>query len=159
DFNDGETIAVGDSGVSHTYTTMGEYLPKMILRDPQGCQVPIVGKDTIRIYGVNARIGRSSIVVCDSGFVRFRDSSISNDRINNYLWSFGDGSSSQEQYPSHWYNHTGDYPISLIVTTEHHCKDTANDEAPMRISTTPHPRIVGDTASCVPAFMHFHGSG
>ena len=158
DFNDGETIAVGDSGVSHTYTTMGEYLPKMILRDPQGCQVPIVGKDTIRIYGVNARFGRSSIVVCDSGFVRFRDSSISNDRINNYLWSFGDGSSSQEQHPSHWYNHTGDYPISLIVTTEHQCKDTANDEAPMRISSTPHPRIDGDTASCVPAFMHFNGS-
>jgi hypothetical protein len=129
----------------------------MILKDPQGCQVPIVGSDTIRIYGVNAHFGMSRQIVCDSGFVNFRDSSLSNDLITNYHWTFGDGFSSQSQNPSHWYRNTGLYPIQLVVTTQHQCKDTAESVTPLRIAQTPHPAIQGDTAGCVPALMHFNG--
>lgn len=157
DFNDGTTIPTGDSSISHTYTQMGEYLPKMILRDPQGCQVPIVGRDTIRIYGVNALLGMSQQVVCDSGRVFFRDSSISNDLITAYHWTFGDGTTSTLQHPSHVYTQTGNYPISLAVTTQHNCRDTANNVAPLKIVQSPAAGITGDTAACVPALLDFNG--
>ena len=42
-----------DAGVSHNYTSLGIYVPKMILEDAKGCKVPVEGKDTIRIYGVS----------------------------------------------------------------------------------------------------------
>ena len=157
DFNDGETTATGDSVISHTYTRMGEYLPKMILKDPQGCQVPVVGIDTIRIYGVNAAFGMNKQVVCDSGFVNFRDSSISNDLITNYYWTFGDGASSTSQHPTHWYRNTGEYPIRLIVTTQHACTDTIENINPIRIVNSPLSSVVGDTAGCVPAILNFNG--
>jgi gliding motility-associated-like protein len=157
DFNDGVTISSADSIIAHTYTRMGEYLPKMILKDPQGCQVPIVGKDTIRIFGVNANFGLSRQLVCDSGLVHFRDSSISNDLITNYHWTFGDGTSSSVQHPTHWYGNTGIFPIQLIVTTRHQCKDTIRNLVPLRIVNTPITAIAGDTAACVPAILNFSG--
>ncbi len=136
---------------------MGEYLPKMILKDPAGCQVPILGLDTIRIYGVNAKFGMNQQVVCDSGIVFFRDSSVSNDLITDYLWTFGDGSTSTSQNPSHMYHSTGNYPIGLIVTTKNHCKDTVDNIAPLKIVQSPLAGIAGDTAACVPAQMNFNG--
>lgn len=157
DFNDGSTVHTGDSVITHTFTRMGEYLPKMILRDPQGCQVPITGPDTIRIYGVDAKMGLNTYVVCDSGRVNFRDSSVSNDRITAYLWTFGDGSTSALQHPSHLYTQTGNYPISLTVTTQQGCKDTAFNTAPLRIVQSPQAGIYGDTAACVPALLDFGG--
>jgi gliding motility-associated-like protein len=157
DFNDGATVHTGDSVISHTYTQMGEYLPKMILRDPQGCQVPILGLDTIRVYGVNAGLRMSQQVVCDSGRVFFADSSVANEPITSYLWNFGDGTTSTIKNPSHVYTSTGNYPISLIVTTQHNCKDTIENVAPLRIVQSPETRIAGDTAACVPALLDFDG--
>ena len=157
DFNDGETVTAVDSLVMHMYTRMGDYLPKMILKDPQGCQVPIVGKDTIHLYGVNAKFGLSRQIVCDSGLVEFRDSSVSNDLITNYHWSFGDGGSSILKNPSHWYNHTGEYPVQLIVKTIHQCVDTLSNLVPLRIVNSPRAKITGDTAACTPALMQFNG--
>lgn len=157
DFNDGATVHTGDSIISHTYTQMGEYVPKMILRDPQGCQVPITGPDTIRVFGVNAALGLNTRVLCDSGRVFFRDSSLSNDLITSYLWNFGDGTTSTQQHPSHVYTQTGNYPISLAVTTQHGCKDTANTIAPLRIVQSPRANITGDTANCAPALLDFNG--
>jgi gliding motility-associated-like protein len=157
DFNDGSTVVTGDSAISHTYTQMGEYLPKMILRDPQGCQVPIVGRDTVRVYGVQARLGMSSQVVCDSGRVFFSDSSIANEPITSYLWNFGDGTTSTLKNPSHLYTQTGNYPISLQVTTVHGCRDTIENVAPLRIVSSPVAGIEGDTAACVPALLNFNG--
>jgi gliding motility-associated-like protein len=157
DFNDGETIVSGDSITTHNYTRMGDYLPKMILKDPQGCQVPIVGKDTIHLFGVDAMFTLNQQVVCDSGLVQFHNSSISNDLITNYSWLFGDGTTSTAQNPSHWYGHSGKYPIQLIVKTLHQCSDTMNTDVPLRIVTSPIGKISGDTAGCVPASMQFNG--
>lgn len=38
DFNDGVTVTTSDSVISHTYTTPGFYLPKVILEDDKGCK-------------------------------------------------------------------------------------------------------------------------
>jgi len=34
---------------------------------------------------------------------------------NSYHWDFGDGQSSEEAYPSHTYNTSGDYAVTLTV--------------------------------------------
>jgi gliding motility-associated-like protein len=155
DFNDGETIASGDSLVSHTYDMMGEYLPKMILRDPQGCQVPVIGKDTIRVYGVNAGFTTNTEIICDSGVVNFTSSSISNDLIIKYDWIFGDGSRDLKKDPSHWFSKSGNYPIHLVVSTFHQCVDSATNVLPLKVSVTPRSRILGDTAACVRSSLKF----
>ncbi|PLW93432.1 MAG: hypothetical protein C0592_06150 [Marinilabiliales bacterium] len=51
-----------------------------------------------------------------------------NESSNTYLseWDFGDGGYSTLTYPTHTYQDTGTYLITLYITTEHGCKDTAD---------------------------------
>lgn len=151
DFNDGASIDTKDSIISHKYTNPGIYLPKMILVDADGCQVPIRGIDTIRVFGVTADFTSNSILLCDSGAVRFANNSISNDAMASYLWTFGDGSNSSEKDPIHNYSKAGRYLIKLLVTTKNGCRDSVFASSPVKIIKSPHISIVGENGGCVPA--------
>ncbi|MCF8295022.1 MAG: PKD domain-containing protein [Bacteroidales bacterium] len=49
------------------------------------------------------------------------------DSIISYFWDFGDGfTSTLEVPPSHTYGDTGNFNLSLVITTAHGCQDTAN---------------------------------
>lgn len=149
DFSDGTTIATNDSAVSHTYTAAGDYVPKMILRDISGCTVPIVGPDTIRVRDVFANFSMSQSMFCDSVSVNFFDSTISNDLITGWQWSFGDGGSSTAPDPVYQYKSPGTYDIKLVVTTEAGCKDSALLNDSVKVFKGPVIDIIGDTAACV----------
>ena len=47
--------------------------------------------------------------------------------IESIFWNFGDGHTSMEINPEHTYNESGEYPVSLIVTTKEGCVDTITD--------------------------------
>ncbi len=157
DFNDGTTIPTTGPTISHTYTTPGFYLPKMILIDPNGCQVPIVGTDTIKVFGVNASFTSNTTTMCDSGFISFTTNCISNDIITGYLWNFGDGTTSTLQNPVHPFNASGSYNITLTVTTQLGCTGTASMSAPITIVKSPKINIGGSTGACTPATLGFLG--
>jgi gliding motility-associated-like protein len=157
DFGDGDVVSTSDSNISHTYSRIGHYLPKMILVDPQGCRVPNPGPDTIKIFGASAKFLSSQRILCDSGIVNFTDSSQANDPVIQYRWDFGDGHSSSLQNPSHFYTQNGNYPVQLIVTTQRGCKDTADLPLPVRIVQSPLVAITGDTGKCTPAVLQFSG--
>ncbi len=157
DFNDGTLISSPDSIISHVYTNPGIYVPKMILVDITGCQVPITGPDTIQVFGVKTNFRNTNFTVCDSGWISFQDSSISNDLITNYQWSFGDGNSSSLQNPTHYYNANGIFYPTLIVTTQFGCKDTLQQPVPVRVVPSPQIAIGGDVGGCIPATLNFTG--
>ncbi len=43
---------------------------------------------------------------------------------SNYEWSFGDGTTSVEQYPSHLYGGVGEYLVTLLATDNFGCRDS-----------------------------------
>lgn len=47
--------------------------------------------------------------------------------INSWQWSFGDGTTSSQQNPSHTYSVAGVYPVCLTITTGTGCTDTYCD--------------------------------
>jgi len=155
DFGDGTVVATGDSILTHIYIRIGNYLPKMILTDPGGCRVPYPGPDTIQVYGVNANFGATPPVLCDSGLVRFTDSSKANEPVISYEWDFGDGGGSALQNPTHEYPVSGLYPIQLIVKTSLGCVDTARLPEPIKIVRSPQLDITGDLGKCAPALLQF----
>jgi gliding motility-associated-like protein len=157
DFNDGGTLNTPDSGVSHLYTSLGIYVPKMILQDAKGCKVPIAGKDTVRIYGVTAMFNSNTKLICDKGIINFTDSSVSNDLITNYQWQTGDGGTETDQNPVHAYTATGIYPVKLIVTTLNGCKDTSAQMAIIKVVSSPNVSLLGDSSACPPATLSFFG--
>ncbi|MEP6728977.1 MAG: PKD domain-containing protein, partial [Bacteroidota bacterium] len=157
DFNDGGTMNTPDSLVSHAYTSLGIYVPKMILEDAKGCKVPISGKDTIRIYGVTSVFGNDKNLLCDQGLINFTDSSVSNDLITGYEWMLGDGAISADKDPAHNYTASGIYPVKLVVTTLNGCTDTSARVTNIKVVTSPRVSMRGDFSACVPATLSFFG--
>ncbi len=157
DFNDGTTVPTKDSVVKHVYTDQGKFVPKMILIDASGCKVPVVGKDTIQVFGVVASFKRKADLICDSGTVQFNNTSINNDRIVNYLWNFGDGKTSAEADPLHEYTKPGVYKTSLSVVTQRGCRDSVLNPDPIKVNSKPRFSIAGNAGACVPALIDFRG--
>lgn len=158
DYNDGTVDETDNTVITHTFTTMGEYLPKLILIDAQGCRVPVLGKDTIRIYGVNADFTNSKELLCDSGQVQFTNNTVSNDLITRYNWLFGDGGTSAEKNPVHTYKQSGQYTPQLVVTTQNGCTGSARKPLPLKIVRSPLAAILGDSGACTPAVLQLGGS-
>lgn len=157
DFNDGTTIPTKDSITSHTFTSQGKYLPKIILEDSTGCKVPVKGKDSITVFGVKASFDHNGALVCDTNKVEFVSKSVSNDLIANYFWNFGDGSSSVQPQPQHSYSHAGLYHTSLKVVTQRGCVDSMDNPNPVKVNNSPQIKITGIAGACVPAEIKFSG--
>lgn len=158
DFNDGATAAATNSQIAHTYVRPGSYLPRMILKDVQGCQVPVTGKDTLNVYGIQAAFTTDKQSLCDRGFIQFNDVSVSNDLITGYIWTLGDGTIATTKSFSHEYLAPGDYPVKLEVTTLHNCKHDTASAVPLQVIPSPKAGITGPTAACVPVSFQFAGS-
>jgi PKD repeat protein len=83
----------------------------------------------------------SGTLACIPSPISFFDNSISgniNDPITNWLWDFGDGTTSSSQNPNHIYSDAGTYSINLTVTTDGGCTNN-NASSPIVVSAYPHP--------------------
>ena len=158
DFNDGTTIVTNDSMVSHTYTVPGIYVPKMILKDAAGCTVPITGRDTIVVSGVTAAFAADTQLICSKGNVQFTNNTLSNDMITAYLWNFGDGTSSTQASPSHYYAGEGVFAPSLKVITAMGCKDSTRAGLPIKVVKTPSIGLTQSPNGCVPINFNLGGT-
>jgi gliding motility-associated-like protein len=157
DFNDGTTLLNSDSIVNYQYLNTGLFIPKMILIDSFGCQIPIIGNDTIRVADVSTYIKSVSNQFCDSARINFFDSSvINNDFANNYVWNFGDNTTSNLQNPIHLYSQPGTYIVTLNITTNIGCSDKDTLQFPIKINQTPIIKIIGDSIGCVNAPLSYN---
>ena len=158
DFNDGTTIISNDSIISHTYTMPGIYVPKMILRDAAGCEVPITGLDTIVVSGVAASFTADKLLLCSNGTVQFTNSTVSNDIITGYAWDFGDGTTSVAASPSHFYSAEGSYTVKLKAFTAMGCRDSVTTVTAIKVVRTPSIGIAQTPDGCVPLTKTFTGN-
>jgi gliding motility-associated-like protein len=158
DFSDGTVLSANGNTAFHTYTTAGDFVPKIILVDKDGCNVPIVGKDTIRVIAVTASFEMSATSFCDKGRIQFKNTSVANDYIADYKWKFGDGSTSNLPNPLHDYTSVGSYAVQLIITTLTGCVDSIALADTIKILEAPVVKIMGNTDACVPASLQFNGA-
>lgn len=158
DFNNGITSVGKNPTAIYSYTKLGTYLPKMILEDALGCKVPVQGVDSIMVKGVETYIKPlPTYVMCDSATISLTDSTVTNDVINNYNWSFGDGNTSSVINPVHTYNLPGAYKVKLTVTTNSGCTGLDSLNTQIRIIPSPQINIDGDTAGCMPKTVTYLG--
>lgn len=124
DFGNG-TILPGNDTITYTYNSPGIYYPAVILEDSFGCQIAYSG-DTIEVFPVPAvNFSASANQICGlSDTVQFTDLTAPSGLVTSWQWDFGDGSTSTQQNPSHFYATTGSYTVSLAVETADGCTDT-----------------------------------
>jgi gliding motility-associated-like protein len=157
DFSDGNTLATTDSNLIYTYLLPGQFLPKVILEDQTGCQIPVTGVDTIYITKSDVNFAADDTLLCDGGIINFTDSTISNGIINGYQWSFGDGGTSTLQNPSHNYTAPGFYTVRLIVTTANGCSDTTIKTNYIKVVASPVIGISGNMPICMQQRLTLRG--
>jgi len=156
DFNDGNTYSTTDSLLTHSYSYPGRYVPKLILVDPAGCQVPIRGADTIVVGDITANFSFNSSLLCDSGIVRFTGTPVVlNDQIASYQWNFGDGETSTLSNPDHTYRSTGIFYPTLTVVTANGCTDSLRSATAVRVVKSPEIDIVFSGNGCAPLTATF----
>lgn len=149
DFGDGNTQTTTIPAATHTYTSFGNFLPRVIMEDPSGCIIPLQGADTLLVLGARANFGVDTAFFCDFGTVNFIDSTTFNDPILQYNWNFGDGGTSNLQQPSHVYNSEGIYNVQLHVLTQTGCRDTIQKNALVKVINRPLIDINGDSVICI----------
>lgn len=57
-----------------------------------------------------------------------------------YLWDFGDGNTSTQANPHHIYHFTGDFDVTLTMTTGGGCVQTLTSTSPQAVTTHPVPQ-------------------
>nr|MCU0323302.1 PKD domain-containing protein [Chitinophagaceae bacterium] len=148
DFNDGIVETTTANTTTHTYTLGNNYLPRLILEDASGCRVPVLGKDTIKVKVVQAFAKIPNQLICDSANVQLLDSTITNDIITKYQWSFSNGATSTQVNPIQSFKTNGFISIKLKVITQTGCSDSITYQNKIKVVSSPKAIVKGDTAVC-----------
>ncbi len=121
DFGDGATSTAANP--THTYTEPGCYTV-LLTRWVNGCVSNLYASDCIfAMEEPDVWYTNDNLIGCDlPHVVNFSGGS---SVAQSWLWDFGDGTTSTEQNPTHFYDAFGVYPVTLTVTSSNGCsKDT-----------------------------------
>lgn len=131
-FGDGSQSEISfDQNPVHTFNNDGLFDITLTITSSHGCVNTYTHHDMIRVYPTpDARFVFTPLVpsIIDPEVIF---TNLSTD-ANMYIWSFGDGDSSNAQNPYHWYHHIGNYLVELIAITNFGCKDTARSYITIR---------------------------
>lgn len=120
DFGDGDTS--GLQHPTHTYSSSGSFTVTLTATSAFGC-----------VDSASAPVLVHPLPTADFSFspaptaelidmVHFTD--LSTGPPVQWWWEFGDGDTSTQQHPAHYYSDTGVFVVTLVVTAPTGCKDT-----------------------------------
>jgi PKD repeat protein len=106
-----------------TFTQGGYFSVTLTAISPNGCPVSLTKVQLIKVYAPIAGFQATPKIGCPGMTVQFTNTS-GQPNIISYFWTFGDGTTSTLQNPTHTYNSIGSFPISLIIENSFGCRDT-----------------------------------
>jgi gliding motility-associated-like protein len=128
-----ETILEANSGfITYQWTNgsneataiLGVGTYSLTVTDSLGCQA--TAEITVISSSPTAGISLSSnVIITDDQLILQNTSAAGLFPINSWNWSFGDGNTSNIENPNHSYSDVGNYVVTLVVTDELGCTDTA----------------------------------
>ncbi len=135
DFGDGTTQLAGAGPVTHSYAAGGTYNVKLTLVDTNYCNEPDSLIKQIRISPlVDARF-ETPAFGCVPYTAAFTNTSLGG---TDFLWEFGDGTTSTALDPTHVYAATGSYQVRLIAYDTSTC-NKIDTSAYFTIVVSPNP--------------------
>lgn len=155
DFGDGNVL-VDDDTATHYYAIPGTFNPQLILDDQMGCVISLPTISPIYAAIVNADYVSDVTYMCQPGIANFTDLSSGVPNVVSWFWDFGDGTTSTDQNPSHYFAATGSYDITLIATNADGCSDTLVRPGYIRVMDDPMALFTVNTQNaCFPAAIAF----
>ena len=123
DFGDNTTSTAANP--SHTYTGKGNFNVQLVTTNESGCNDTLTKTSFIKIQKPVVAITSLADSGCVSFIKKFTSDIQSVNPVKDFLWNFGDGTTSTEISPTHIYNLSGAYSVTLIVKNTEGCQDTA----------------------------------
>ncbi len=122
DFGDGFTSYAANP--QHSYTNASTYTVKLLVTDYFGCTADTQFTNYITIKDrPQANFTFPATRVCKAP-VSITFTNLTNPTNTSFAWTFGDGSTSTANSPSHTYANLGKYEVGLIATQTTGCADT-----------------------------------
>lgn len=155
-WNFGDSTTSTFQNPSHTYNASGTYSVTLIVTDNNGCSDTLTKNNYIDISSPIAGFSAFPTSGCKPVSVQFTDNTFSQTTVNSWLWSFGDGTTSNLTNPNHSYQDTGSYTVSLIITDILGCKDTIIKNSFVQVGIVPvFSFTANDTVFCYGDSVHF----
>lgn len=157
DFGDG--FQSTQQNPSHTYNIAGSFSITLTVRNSNGC----ISTGSKQFY-ININSGVKANFSFNTPFfscrppttIQFVDSS-TGVNINNYLWDFGDGNTSNISNPSHIYTTPGNYTVKLTVANSEGCVDSMVKNSSIIIGAVKANFTSPDTV-CPSALINFNNT-
>ncbi|MFQ6125061.1 MAG: PKD domain-containing protein [Candidatus Heimdallarchaeota archaeon] len=122
DFGDGKTSM--EQNPSHQYTDKGEYIVQLTVTDNEGLTNTVEQTITLRNLPPTASFSYSPSSPTVGEEILFTDASFDPDgTISAWAWDFGDGMTSTDINPTHAYDTSGSYSVTLTVTDDEGLED------------------------------------
>lgn len=153
DFADGGSSIF--TNPQYTFTTPGVYPVTLLATDAFGCTRPFTVNITVHrvpdaLFTSNQRFG------CAPASIQFLDQSIQGSSpLASWVWNFGDGNTSTQQFPTHTYANDGNYTVSLSVVDVNGCADQIIWPNYIQLSHPVADFTVSDTVICPNTLVSF----
>ena len=124
DFGDGSALVrAGFISLTHTYASPGTYNVKLVVDDTVFCNAPDSITKPVRLaINVKAQFDTPD-KGCQPYTAQFNNTSLGG---TDFVWDFGDNTTSTEVSPSHLYANTGTYTVKLTAIDTSTCNKTDN---------------------------------
>jgi PKD repeat protein len=152
DFGDGTTS--NSVNPQHIYNISGVFSVKLVVFNKlYGCSNIKVLNSLITVLAKPvAAISVNDSVTCNLN-TNFQFQGVISNAVN-WLWNFGDGTTSSQTNPTHTYADTGHYNVSLSMISQTGCVDTIRKNQYIHIKWNPIPNVtISDDSGCKPHYV------
>ncbi len=147
DFGDGSVSSLNSPNQTHTYGSPGTYDVILTVTDVNGCDSTydppyqqVIGENPIADFSWDPD------PACLNAPVQFTDLSTPIPNVVSWNWNFGDGSTSNRQNPLHSFATTGNFNVTLTVTTTENCSSSITQL--VDVNPLPIPDFITNTPVC-----------
>ena len=124
-WNFGDGSSSSESNPIHEYNTSGEFIVSLKVSDGSGCYDHYKSPTSIVVNpSANALFEVKDSVGCLNDAIVVTNQS---SNASEFLWDFGDNTSSKDSLPIKSYLIGGDYKLMLIANNVHNCADTSSN--------------------------------
>jgi gliding motility-associated-like protein len=145
EFGDGSTST--DANPTKTYSEPGNYDVLLVVETEGGCSAEVV--KTVKVFFLPvADFEWTNNQACEMDTTFFTDFSapVGNAIIDTWFWQFGDGGTSDERNPAHYYADAGSYAVNLLVTDINGCQNSITKT--VVVSEAPVSNFIFNTSDC-----------
>ena len=142
-----------DSPIVHEFNNSGPQEINLIIQDLNKCRDTLT--QHIHVFQPEPHFEGNHKLGCMPVTFEFEDLTNSDTTVVDWLWDFGDGSTSTLQHPLHDYETFGKYSVSLQVTDKLGCKGNLTKKEHIKAIFPDPTFIVSDSTSCLGQNLSF----